>query len=329
MATEEFQQIMARLRAREQALDESFAAAELEFRDYANDHRNFIAAVDADQKPASVPQHPVAEALNAFSSTQVVAVPAPDPDADVQMNDAEESLFIPENPVPGSGGDANMIDTGESLFIPDDPAPGSDTDAKMIDTGASLPMPEKSTAEELSAPIPPPSRPKRRVTFADAATVFAGMTSPGGSEHGQQSSAAESVALKVPSDDAHLRYTKPQITGTACPSKYAYYSIIRLTLIFDTVTAPVIPTNTPTLNPQNFVGTYDPCVPAGGPIMPLRQEEYDGLNARADEVDTHFVCPFPGCEHMYSNSSGVDRHLRRDHPDWALIKDQVIGPNSE
>jgi hypothetical protein len=55
MATEEFQQIMARLRAREQALDESFAAAELEFRDYAHDHRNFIAAVDADQRPASVP----------------------------------------------------------------------------------------------------------------------------------------------------------------------------------------------------------------------------------------------------------------------------------
>jgi hypothetical protein len=329
MATEEFQQIMARLRAREQALDESFAAAEQEFRDYAHDHRNFIAAVESDPGPAPVPQHPVAEALNAFSSTQVVAVPAPNPDTDVQMNDGEESLFIPENPVPGAGGDANMIDTGEPLFVSEDPAPGSDTDAKMIDTGASLPMPEKPTAEELSPPIPPPSRPKRRVTFADAATVFAGVTSPGESEHGQQSSTAESVALKVPSDDAHLRYTKPQITGIACPSIYIRYSTLRLTLILGTVTAPVDPANTPAPNPQNFVGTYDPRVPAGGPIMPLRQEEYDDLNARADEVDTHFVCPFPGCENMYSNSPGVDRHLRRDHPDWALIKDQVIGPNSE
>jgi hypothetical protein len=245
------------------------------------------------------------------------------------MDDAEESLFIPENPVRGSGGDASMIDTGEPLFIPEDPAPGSDTDAKMIDTGAALPMPEEAVTVENITPLIPPSRPKRRVTFADAATVFAGMTSPGESEHGQQSSTAESVALKVPSDDAHLRYTKPQITGIACPSDRTHCYIMRLTSFLVAVSAPDASPNIPAPNPQNFVGTYDPRVPAGGPIMPLRREEYDGMNARADEVDTHFVCPFPGCENMYSNSSGVDRHLRRDHPDWALIKDQVIGPNSE
>jgi hypothetical protein len=188
MATEEFQQIMARLRAREQTLDESFAAAEEEFRGYAHDHRGFIAAVEADQAPAPTPQHPVAEALNAFSSTQVLAPPAPGSDTDVQMNDAEDSLFIPENHVPGS-----------------------DTDAKMTDTGPSLLMPVELPANEVSTPFPPPSRPKRRVTFADAATVIAGMTSPGASEHGQQSSTAESVAL--------LRYTKPQPTGNSSSSK--------------------------------------------------------------------------------------------------------------
>jgi hypothetical protein len=104
---------------------------------------------------------------------------------------------------------------------------------------------------------------------------------------------------------------------------------MRLTLFSNTGLPAALPGNTPAPNPHNFVDTYDPRVPAGGPIMPLRQEEYEGLNARADEVDTHFVCPFPGCENMYSSSSGVDRHLRRDHPDWALIKDQVIGPNSK
>jgi hypothetical protein len=196
MATEEFQQIMARLRAREQVLDESFAAAEQEFRDYAHDHRNFIAAVEADQGPAPAPQHPVAEALNAFSSTQMLAPPAPGSDTDVQMNDADESLFIPENPVPGS-----------------------ETDARMIDTGATFSMPEETVAVENTTPLVPLSRPRRRVTFADAATVIAGTTSPGASEHGQQSSTAESVALKVPSDDAHLRYTKPQPTGNVSSSK--------------------------------------------------------------------------------------------------------------
>jgi hypothetical protein len=197
MATEEFQQIMARLRAREQDLNETFAAAEEEFRDYAHDHRNFIAAVEADQGTTPVTQHPVTEALNAFSSTQVVAAPAPTSDTDVPMDDAEESLFIPQNPVPGS-----------------------DTDAKMTDTGRSLSLLVELPTNELSSLLLPQSRPKRRVTFADSATVIAGMTSsPGTSEHGQQSSTAESIALKVPSDDAHLRYTKPQSTGNEFKSK--------------------------------------------------------------------------------------------------------------
>ena len=93
--------------------------------------------------------------------------------------------------------------------------------------------------------------------------------------------------------------------------------------------APIISTDLPLRNAQDFVGTYDPRIPAGGPIKPLEREEYEGLNARAEEVNTQFACPFPGCDKFYALSAGVDRHLRRDHPDWPLVKDQVVGPDSK
>jgi hypothetical protein len=96
MSGEDFQQMMARLRAREQDLDDRFAALGEELQEYARDHRDFITAVDADRAITPVPQHPVADALNNFGSTQFVAGAAPDPDADVQMAGDHETVFAPD-----------------------------------------------------------------------------------------------------------------------------------------------------------------------------------------------------------------------------------------
>jgi hypothetical protein len=366
MATEEFQQIMARLRAREQALDDEFDALEDEFRVFRRDQRRFLAAVEAAQEstsdlqqpiaemptaelpiaelPGSVPQHPVAEALNTFGSTQLVIPPVPGP-----------ATTIDQNLEPA-------VDDGESLFIPEQ--------TRVVDYET---YSEEPPMTESSDSVPP--RPKRRVTFAEADIIMGGMTPAGAPDDEPQSSGNESVALKVPSDDAHIGYSQLDSSGNERPGKRARYYYKTQKLIYNKdsnlllpvsmsaadaaeMTADVltgmsanmpadIPTNmpvdtsaivyadmaadmaAPVPNPQDFVGNYDPRIPAGGPIKPLQLEEYNGLNARAEEINTQFACPYPGCDKFYALSQGVDRHLRRDHPDWALIKDKVIGPDSK
>jgi hypothetical protein len=96
MSSENFQQMMARLRARDQDLDDRLTTLGEELREYAADHRDFIAAVDADHTTAPVPQDPVAEALNTFTSTQVVADASPDSDPDVQMANDDGTVFLPD-----------------------------------------------------------------------------------------------------------------------------------------------------------------------------------------------------------------------------------------
>lgn len=366
MAIEEFLQIMARLRAREQALDDEFDALEDEFRVFRRDQRTFLAAVEAAQGPTpdlqqpiaelhaaelpiaelpgSVPQHPVAEALNTFGSTQMVVAPTSAPVPTTVQNVG------------------SVVDDGESLFIPEQ------TGVLRQVTYCEEPPTEESTDSI-------PSRPKRHVTFAESDIIMGGMTPTGAPDENVQSSSDESVALKVPSDDVHIGYTQLDSSGNKPPGKSARYHYKTPKLMYNKESAPAlsvsmsaadaadmtadvlsgmpidmpadIPTNipvdtsailsakmptdmpAPVPNPQDFVGIYNPRIPAGGPIKPLQLHEFNGLNARAEEVNTQFACPYPGCDKFYSLSAGVDRHLRRDHPDWALIKDKVIDPDSK
>jgi hypothetical protein len=370
MATEDFQQIMARLRAREQALDDEFDALEDEFRLFRRDQRRFRAAVEAAQEstpdlrqsiaelpaaklpiaelPGSVPQHPVAEALNTFGSTQMV-------------------VALTSAPVPTTvQNDGSVVDDGESLFIPEQ------TGILRQETYSEKPPTEESTDSI-------PSRPKRRVTFAEADIIMGGMTPAGAPDDEVQSSSNESVGLKIPSDDAHIGYTQLDRSGNERPGKRARYHYKTPKLMYNKDSAPSLsvsmsaadaadmtadvlagmsanmPGDTTTDMPgdtsadtsanmpadmpadmpapvpirQDFVGSYDPRIPAGGTIKPLQLNEFNGLNARPEEVNGQFACPYPGCDKFYSLLGGVDRHLRRDHPDWALAKDKVIGPDSK
>jgi hypothetical protein len=96
MSSESFPQMMARLRARDQDLDDRLATLGKELHEYARDHRELIAAVDADQITAPVPQYSMAEALNTFGSAQVVAGAAPDSDTDMQMANDDGTVFLPD-----------------------------------------------------------------------------------------------------------------------------------------------------------------------------------------------------------------------------------------
>jgi hypothetical protein len=281
MSSESFQQMMARLRARDQDLDDRLAILGEELQEYARDHHDFITAVDADPGPAPVLQHPVADASNTFGSTQVVAGAAPESEADVQMSEDNESVFLPDD----------------------------------------APMDNESDSARRT--------PRRRVTFAESDVIFAGMTSPQASEAEQPEYVAESVEVEMPSHDAPLHFNRPEVTGKSIISVHTSQLTHMLMSFLCTAYPPVLPANKPAPNPQDFIGTFDRSVRAGGPIMPLQQGEYEDLSARAEEVNTHYVCPYPDCGNMYTSLPSVDRHLRRDHPDWAIIKDQVVDPNSK
>jgi hypothetical protein len=281
MSSESFQQMMARLRARDQDLDDRLAILGEELQEYARDHHDFIAAVDADQGPAPAPQDPVSDALNIFGSTQVVAGAAPDSDADVQMGDDDESVVLSD--------ESSMDDESKSAR----------------------------------------RTPRRRVAFAESDVIIAGMPSPQASEAEQQEYGAESVEVEMPSHDAPLHFNRPEATGKSIISVHTSQVTHMLMSFLDSAYPPVLHASTPAPNPQDFVGTFDRSVRAGGPIKPLQQGEYEDLSARAEEVNTHYVCPYPECGNMYTSLPSVDRHLRRDHPDWAIIKDQVMDPNSK
>jgi hypothetical protein len=281
ISSESFQQMMARLRTRDQNLDDRLAHLGEELHEYARDHRNFIAAVDAGQITASVPQHPVAGALNTFGSAQVLAGAAPDSDTDIQMAGDDETVLRPDD-----------------APVDDEP--------------------------ELARPTT-----RRRVTFAESDVTIAGMASPQASEIEQQEHVAESVEVEMPSDDTHIPYNRPEASGMPDTSIHTSQPSDILIPFLDIVCPPVLPANKPTPNPQDFIGHFGPPIHAGGLIKPLQQGEYEDLSARAEEVNTHYVCAYPGCGNMYTSSGSVERHLRRDHADWAVIKDQVMGPNSK
>ncbi|KAH0365990.1 hypothetical protein KCU65_g5680, partial [Aureobasidium melanogenum] len=83
--------------------------------------------------------------------------------------------------------------------------------------------------------------------------------------------------------------------------------------------------------PQDYMSNYDPNIPAGGPIEPWQQEQYNNMTAESkmpDHVDHHFVCPYPDCGKLYVNSVDVEQHLKHHHPDWALIKDAVVASDT-
>ncbi|KAG9762466.1 hypothetical protein KCU73_g1904, partial [Aureobasidium melanogenum] len=198
MASEEFHKIMADLREREKRLNDNLAALEDESRAYIRDHRELLVAIENDQGPTRPPQHPVAEALNTFHSTQWVGPPAVPSGDGTQPVEDEDSLFVPEN----AGNSLSIPENaGEPLFVPDN-------------AEDSLFVPEDARVDEPV--VEPPPRPKRRVTFSDAPVTILSATSP--SENvgfGDPSKADESFPLLSPSNDVNIGYNQPTYTGSA------------------------------------------------------------------------------------------------------------------
>ncbi|TIA59613.1 hypothetical protein D6C77_04742 [Aureobasidium pullulans] len=123
----------------------------------------------------------------------------------------------------------------------------------------------------------------------------------------------------VPTDDANIPFTRSAYTGEGHIVKRARRNSR------EPVPLPQPPTHheSSRATHQPYVGIWNPRLPAGGPIKPILREEYDGLNARADEVESRTPCPYPDCGKMFEAVQSKDRHLRRDHPDWCIVMDQV------
>ncbi|KAH0166182.1 hypothetical protein KCU67_g4414, partial [Aureobasidium melanogenum] len=295
MASEEFHKIMADLREREKRLNDNFAALEDESRAYIRDHRELLVAIENDQGPTRPPQHPVAEALNTFHSTQWVGPPAVPSSDGIQPVEDEDSLFVPENA-------ENSLSipkiAGESLLVPDN-------------AEDSLFVPEDAHIDEPV--VEPPPRPKRRVTFSDAPATILGATSPSENvEFGDPSKADESFPLLSPSSDLNIGYNQPAHTGSApVDPEDGYVNVTQefptfpvtsddtnmgfdppVYTAFDPISSenghvntaqesftlpvtsddtimgfdqsiytgftPTLPDNKPATDPQEFVGTYDP-----------------------------------------------------------------------
>ncbi|KAG9711227.1 hypothetical protein KCU77_g125, partial [Aureobasidium melanogenum] len=208
MASEEFHKIMADLRQREKRLNDNLAALEEESRAYIRDHRELLIAIENDQGPTRPPQHPVAEALNTFHSTQWVGPPAVPSDDENQPVEDEDSLFMPENAENSLSIPENA---GESLF-----APGNDEGLLFV--------PENARIDEPVVESRP--RPKRRVTFSDAPATILGATSPSENvEFGDPSKVDESFPLLSPSNNINIGYDQPAYSGKRSSSKRPRHTI--------------------------------------------------------------------------------------------------------
>lgn len=189
-----FNKKMERLRVREQNLASNLDQLDAEMREFREDVAAFHvrrAHVHAlMQQEQLQQQHPVADALNTFGSTQIVGVPTPirqdaRPAVPTSINPSDE----PVAPVSAPFQDPQpTIDDGQSLFIPEQP---------------------RATEQVNFKPNPL----KRPMTFAEAEEFVARKYAARDSETSAQKSDAESVANGNAPEDAYDEEDQPESKG--------------------------------------------------------------------------------------------------------------------
>ncbi|THX03652.1 hypothetical protein D6D13_07538 [Aureobasidium pullulans] len=255
-------------------------------------------------------QQPDGDDLSSDYSSQVVQPRAvvQDGPAVVQIN-GEQAVFRRQRPTPDARHrtypDADVPTSRiltRRVAVQDDLAVKLDDDQAMRIPEA-VGEPEEGTSASRPARI---RQKRRRVTFSEDNYII-------------NSSDDVSSFPGVPTDDANIPFTRSAYTGEGHIVKRARRNSR------DPVPLPQLPAqhenNRATHQP--YVGIWNSRLPAGGPIKPILREEYDGLNARADEVESRTPCPYPDCGKMFEAVQSKDRHLRRDHPDWCIVMDQV------
>jgi len=185
---------MAHLRVKEQALVAKVEALDAEFRQFRKDLAAFHAKRDhvraLVQQHIMEQQHPVAHALNAFGSTQIVGARIPvrqdaQPAAPSLLNQNDEPVAFPSAP----NQEVNpIVDDGESLFIPEQPRD-----------------------HERTRPQPNPL--KRRYTFAEAEEIVAKRHAAKAAKNIVQNNDAGTVAPEPPFVDAHIDDDRPEPEG--------------------------------------------------------------------------------------------------------------------
>lgn len=290
MPSEEFYRIMADLREREKRLYDNLAALEEEGRTVVRDHRELLVAIENDQGPTHPPQHPVAEALNAFHSTQFVESPAAAAGAVAQPVGDEDSFFVPGDAeddeeslfVPGNSGESRHVSKNaeESLFVPES---AGDALPDPQHAESSLFIPEDARLEETTANLR--SRPKRRVTFSDAPdTIFGAMSPPSNLGSGDVTNTDEPLPVQSPPGDAQIGDNEPVNTGNRHAVKRARHS-------FRTSTLMPSPGLTPAVTQHDHVSaiqeSFAPPVTSDDTNMNFEEPVYNG-NRRTSKRARHF-----------------------------------------
>lgn len=359
MATEEFQKIMADLREREKRLHENLATLEEDSRAFARDQRELLIRIENDQGPTRPPQHPVADTLNTFHSTQSVVPPTAAPGTEVQPAEDEDSLFVPEDacideptavPRPRPKRRVTFADT--PAIINSSMSPSGNLEAGIVrNTDESLPLQPTSNDANVGIDQPiytgePRLAKHARHFFGTLALMPCSGFTPVNPGDGQVDAAHAPPAFPTASDDPNMDIDNPSYTGNRRPSRRARHFPRTSALVLNTGFTPIMPDNKPAFDPQeffgshnyenfvgtqhpeNFVGSHDPFMPAGDLVEPSQNGDYSQIEAEANEIDSHFICPYPDCWKLYVNSKDVEAHLIHDHPDWALVKDTIVDTNS-
>lgn len=364
MANEEFQKIMADLRARQNRLNDDLAALEDESRAYARDHGELLLAVERDQGPTRPRQHPVAEALNTFHSTQVVFPSAVVPGAEAQPSVDENSLFVPEDAPIDEPAAVSPSRPERRVTFSDAPATimGGLTPSENLEVGdinsTDEPAAVQSTPNDANMGYDQPVYTGKQRSFKHARhslrtaplMLCPGFT-PVSSEDGPVNTPDQFVPVPATSDETNMSVDRPSYTGDRRPFRCAQHSSRTSRLMRDPGFTPTMPDSEPTPDPQDVVGThdldlfgahdleafgaypeafptYDPSISAGGPLDPFQGAENNNMSVDANIDVPNFVCPYPDCWKLYITANDMEEHLKHDHPDWALIKDTVVDPNS-
>lgn len=193
-----FNQIMARLHAREQKLAADLNQLDKEIQQFRRDtiafhaRRAYVHALMQQEAEDEI-QYRLAEEYAVKTSTQTVAAPGSRMQAVAAEPIDRDAKSVDVGTAPGTAPDQNVnpvVDDGDSLFVP-----------------------EQARSEEHNKALT--SRPKRRVTFADDADVIVNRNASSGPEersgNAQNSDDAQSndnasVALKNPSDGPKERH---------------------------------------------------------------------------------------------------------------------------
>ncbi|KAI5200403.1 hypothetical protein AUEXF2481DRAFT_32937 [Aureobasidium subglaciale EXF-2481] len=303
-----------------------------------DDHENAL-FISQNQDSPSCLQCSNPKVANTFYSAHIDVSSRTNSYADAEGNTDEETLFVSQSqdvPRRQQYSDPGALNTFLSAHNRIFHRPRSTTITGAYDKGETLfvsqsPQPVASASRmtlrslhSLSVHNDDATYAKRRcVTFTQEEPIYISDDHDSPNEYNDYGD-SNAVPPHCPENDANIGYNKSKYQSDGRLIKQPYVQPLTSSM---PSTSTAIPSIRSTINhpsrTQDSTQTYSSNSGVGGPIRPMQQEEYDGLNARAAEVNSQTPCPYPDCGRLYSSYSSVVRHLRRGHPDWPVVREKM------